>query len=80
LVGDRRLSYLADLAHVSILSGRPSSFSTRTVLLDSLILNDLILRESGLQTVLLPALVLLAYGTAMLAVGVRLFRVRHSAR
>ena len=43
-------------------------------------LNDLILREGGLQTVLLPALVLLAYGTAMLAVGVRLFRVRHSAR
>jgi hypothetical protein len=43
-------------------------------------LNDLILREGGLQTVLLPALVLLAHGAAMLAVGVRLFRVRHSTR
>jgi linearmycin/streptolysin S transport system permease protein len=43
-------------------------------------LNDLILREGGLQAVLLPAVVLLGYGTAMLAVGLRLFRVRHSAR
>jgi hypothetical protein len=29
---------------------------------------------------LLPALVLLAYGAAMLALGLRLFRVRYSAR
>jgi hypothetical protein len=43
-------------------------------------LNDLILREGGLQAVLLPGVVLLAYGTAMLAVGLHLFRVRHSAR
>jgi ABC-2 type transport system permease protein len=43
-------------------------------------LNDLILREGGLRAVLLPGVVLLAYGTAMLAVGLHLFRVRHSAR
>jgi hypothetical protein len=43
-------------------------------------LNDLILRERGLGAVLLPASVLLAYGTAILAVGIQLFRVRHSAR
>jgi linearmycin/streptolysin S transport system permease protein len=43
-------------------------------------LNDLILREGGLEAVLLPAVVLLAYGTAMLILGLRLFRVRYSAR
>jgi len=43
-------------------------------------LNDLILREGGLQAVLLPAVVLLVYGTAMLVLGVSVFRVRHSAR
>jgi ABC-2 type transport system permease protein len=43
-------------------------------------LNDLILRERGLADVALPAGVLLAYGTATLALGLRLFRVRHSAR
>src|SRR5215470_18492615 len=44
-------------------------------------LNDLILRERGLHAVLLPAVVLLAYGAAMLLVlGLHLFRVRYSAR
>jgi ABC-2 type transport system permease protein len=43
-------------------------------------LNDLILRERGLDAVLLPALVLVLYGSALMAIGVRLFRVRHSAR
>src|SRR5215475_12706527 len=43
-------------------------------------LNDLILREGGLRAVLLPAVVLLAYGAAMLVLGLRLFRFRFSAR
>ena len=43
-------------------------------------LNDLILRQGGLRAVLLPAAVLLAYGAAMLVLGMRLFRVRYSAR
>jgi ABC-2 type transport system permease protein len=43
-------------------------------------LNDLILREGGLRAVLPPAVVLLFYGTAMLVLGLRVFRVRHSAR
>jgi ABC-2 type transport system permease protein len=43
-------------------------------------LNDLILREGGLHAVLLPAVVLLAYGAAMLFLGLRLFRLRYSAR
>jgi ABC-2 type transport system permease protein len=43
-------------------------------------LNDLILREGGLHAVRLPAVMLLTHGTAMLALGLRLFRVRHSAR
>jgi ABC-2 type transport system permease protein len=43
-------------------------------------LNDLILRERGLEAILLPAGVLLAYGAVTLACGVHLFRVRHSAR
>ncbi len=43
-------------------------------------LNDLILRERGLDAVLLPAAVLLLYGAATLALGLHLFRVRHSAR
>jgi ABC-2 type transport system permease protein len=43
-------------------------------------LNDLILRQRGLDAVLLPVGVLIVYGTAMLAVGLWLFRVRHSAR
>ncbi len=43
-------------------------------------LNDLILREGGLAAIALPAAVLFAYGAATLAVGMQLFRVRHSAR
>jgi ABC-2 type transport system permease protein len=43
-------------------------------------LNDLILREGGLDDVALPATVLTLYGAAVLAVGLQLFRVRHSAR
>jgi hypothetical protein len=43
-------------------------------------LNDLILRERGLEAVALPVGVLVAYGAATLAVGIHLFRVRHSAR
>jgi ABC-type multidrug transport system permease subunit len=43
-------------------------------------LNDLILRERGLDAVMLPAGVLLAYGALTLALGIQLFRVRHSAR
>ncbi len=43
-------------------------------------LNDLILRERGLDAIVLPATVLLLYGTATLALGMHLFRVRHSAR
>jgi ABC-2 type transport system permease protein len=43
-------------------------------------LNDLILRERGLEAVALPAGVLLVYGAATLALGLHLFRVRHSAR
>jgi len=43
-------------------------------------LNDLILREGGLHAVLLPAVVLLAYGAAMLVLGLHLFRARYSAR
>jgi ABC-2 type transport system permease protein len=43
-------------------------------------LNDLILREGGLRAVLPPAVVLLFYGTAMLVLGLKVFRVRHSAR
>jgi ABC-2 type transport system permease protein len=43
-------------------------------------LNDLILRERGLDAIMLPATVLLAYGAVTLSLGVHLFRVRHSAR
>lgn len=43
-------------------------------------LNDLILRDRGLEAIALPAGVLVAYGCAILGVGLRLFRVRHSAR
>jgi ABC-2 type transport system permease protein len=43
-------------------------------------LNDLILREGGLDTIALPAGVLVVYGTATLLLGVYLFRARHSAR
>jgi ABC-2 type transport system permease protein len=43
-------------------------------------LNDLILRERGLDAIVLPAGVLFAYGAVLLAIGVHLFRARHSAR
>lgn len=43
-------------------------------------LNDLILRERGFEAIGIPVAVLLAYGTVLMAVGVWLFRVRHSAR
>ena len=43
-------------------------------------LNDLILRERGMDAIGIPVAVLLAYGTALMATGVWLFRVRHSAR
>jgi ABC-2 type transport system permease protein len=43
-------------------------------------LNDLILRERGLQAVVVPSAVLLLYGAALMALGVWLFRARHSAR
>src|SRR5262245_21552820 len=43
-------------------------------------LNDLILRERGLDAIVLPAGVLLLYGTATLMLGIQLFRSRHSAR
>ena len=43
-------------------------------------LNDLILRERGLEAVVLPAGVLALYGAVTLAIGLQLFRLRHSAR
>jgi len=43
-------------------------------------LNDLILRERGLDAVALPVGVLLAYGAVTMALGLRLFRMRFSAR
>jgi|RhiMethySRZTD1v2_1073278.scaffolds.fasta_scaffold33995_7 ABC-2 type transport system permease protein len=43
-------------------------------------LNDLILRDRGLDAMVLPVGVLLAYGAATLALGLWLFRLRHSAR
>jgi ABC-2 type transport system permease protein len=43
-------------------------------------LNDLILRERGLDAVALPVGVLIVYGAATMALGLRLFRMRFSAR
>lgn len=43
-------------------------------------LNDLVLREGGLDAIALPAGVLVTYGAATLLLGVYLFRARHSAR
>lgn len=43
-------------------------------------LNDLVLRERGLEAMVLPVSVLVVYGAATLALGLWLFRVRHSAR
>jgi ABC-type multidrug transport system permease subunit len=43
-------------------------------------LNDLILRERGLDAVALPIGVLIVYGAVTMALGLRLFRMRFSAR
>ena len=43
-------------------------------------MNDLVLRDRGMAAVAVPASMLLAQGAALLAIGLRLFRVRHSAR
>jgi ABC-2 type transport system permease protein len=43
-------------------------------------LNDLILRERGLDAVALPVGVLVVYGAVTMALGLRLFRMRFSAR
>ena len=43
-------------------------------------LNDLILRERGLDAVVLPVGVLIVYGAVTMALGLRLFRMRFSAR
>jgi ABC-type multidrug transport system permease subunit len=43
-------------------------------------LNDLVLRDRGLGAVVVPVAVLAVYGLATMALGLRLFRVRHSAR
>jgi ABC-2 type transport system permease protein len=43
-------------------------------------LNDLILRQRGLDAVAVPAGVLVLYAAVTLAIGLQLFRIRHSAR
>ncbi|MFN8545486.1 MAG: ABC transporter permease [Candidatus Binatia bacterium] len=43
-------------------------------------MNDLVLRNRGLEAMALPVTVMIAYGTVALAAGLWLFRVRHSAR
>jgi len=43
-------------------------------------MNDLVLRDRGLEAMTVPVSALLLYGTALLALGLRLFRSRHSAR
>ncbi|HJQ83050.1 MAG TPA: ABC transporter permease [Candidatus Binatia bacterium] len=43
-------------------------------------LNDLILRDRGLDAMAVPVGVLVAYGAVTLALGLRFFRVRHSPR
>jgi len=43
-------------------------------------LDDLVLRDRGLEAMALPVGVLLAYGATTLALGLLLFRRRHSAR
>jgi ABC-2 type transport system permease protein len=43
-------------------------------------LNDLILRQRGLEAIVVPSIMLLLYGGTILAIGLRLFRVRYSAR
>jgi ABC-type multidrug transport system permease subunit len=43
-------------------------------------MNDLVLRDRGLAAILEPVAVLAVYGLATLAIGIWLFRTRHSAR
>lgn len=43
-------------------------------------MNDLVLRDRGLAAMLEPVSALLVYGLVLLAIGIRLFRARHSAR
>jgi ABC-type multidrug transport system permease subunit len=43
-------------------------------------MNDLVLRDRGLAAMVEPVSALLLYGLVMLAIGIRLFRARHSAR
>jgi ABC-2 type transport system permease protein len=43
-------------------------------------MNDLVLRDRGMAAIALPAVVLVAQGALLLAAGLKLFRVRHSAR
>jgi hypothetical protein len=43
-------------------------------------MNDLVLRDRGVAALSQPVGVLFAYGLVALAVGIRLFRSRHSAR
>jgi ABC-2 type transport system permease protein len=43
-------------------------------------MNDLVLRDRGLGALAQPMLVLFGYGLLTLAIGIRLFRTRHSAR
>ncbi len=43
-------------------------------------MNDLVLRDRGLAAMVEPVSALLVYGLVLLAIGLRLFRTRHSAR
>jgi ABC-2 type transport system permease protein len=43
-------------------------------------MNDLVLRDRGLEAMAVPVSVLMAYGAILLAIGLKLFRTRHSAR
>lgn len=43
-------------------------------------MNDLVLRDRGLAAIVEPVSVLMLYGLVTLAIGIRLFRTRHSAR
>jgi ABC-2 type transport system permease protein len=43
-------------------------------------MNDLVLRDRGVAALAQPVLVLFSYGLLALALGIRLFRTRHSAR
>jgi len=43
-------------------------------------MNDLVLRDRGIAALGEPALILFLYGLVALALGIGLFRTRHSAR